>query len=72
VAYPILGPAVDGAEAVEKKLRLLIDELRNTMFLVGADSVQKLKKVPVIVTGKMADWLSIRGFDLQTYARRGL
>jgi len=72
VAYPILGPAVDGAEAVEKKLRLLIDELRNTMFLVGADSVQKLKKVPVIVTGKMADWLAIRGFDLQTYARRGL
>ena len=72
VAYPILGPAVDGAEAVEKKLRLLIDELRNTMFLVSADSVQKLKKVPVIVTGKMADWLSIRGFDLQTYARRGL
>jgi isopentenyl-diphosphate delta-isomerase len=72
VAYPILGPAVDGAEAVEKKLRLLIDELRNTMFLVSTDSVQKLKKVPVIVTGKMADWLSIRGFDLQTYARRGL
>jgi isopentenyl-diphosphate delta-isomerase len=71
-AYPILGPAVDGAEAVETKLRLLIDELRNTMFLVGADSVQKLKKVPAIVTGKMADWLTIRGFDLQTYARRGL
>jgi isopentenyl-diphosphate delta-isomerase len=72
VAYPILGPAVDGAEAVEKKLRLLIDELRNAMFLVGADSVQKLKKVPVIVTGKMADWLAIRGFDFRAYARRGL
>src|SRR3989337_4257593 len=72
LAWPILGPAVDGAEAVEKKLRLLIDELRNTMFLVSADSVQKLKKVPVIVTGKMADWLSIRGFDLQTYAKRSL
>ena len=72
VAYPILGPAVNSAEAVEKKLRLLIDELRNAMFLVGADSVQKLKKVPVIVTGKMAEWLSIRGFDLQAYARRSL
>jgi isopentenyl-diphosphate delta-isomerase len=72
VACPILGPAVHGASEVEKKLQLLIKELRNAMFLVGADSVQGLKKVPVIVTGKMADWLTMRGFDLQTYARRSL
>jgi isopentenyl-diphosphate delta-isomerase len=72
VACPILGPAVHGSEEVEKKLQLLIKELRNAMFLVGAGSVQGLKNVPVIVTGKMADWLTMRGFDLQTYARRGL
>jgi len=71
-AYPILDPAIHGAEEVEKKLQLMIEELRNTMFLVGADSVQKLKKVPVIVTGRTADWLNMRGFELQTYARRGL
>jgi len=72
VAYPVLDPAFHGAEEVEKKLHLIIEELRNTMFLVGADSVQKLKKVPVIVTGKMADWLTMRGLEPQTYARRGL
>ena len=72
MAYPILGPAVHGAEGVEKKLQLVIEELRNTMFLVGADSVQNLKNVPVIVTGKTADWLTMRGFEPQIYARRGL
>jgi isopentenyl-diphosphate delta-isomerase len=72
VAYPILGHAVHGAEAVEKKLQFFIEGLRNAMFLVGADSVQKLKNVSVIVTGKMLDWLTMRGFDLQTYARRSL
>jgi len=72
MAYPILDAASHGAEEVKKKLQLVIDELRNTMFLVGADSVQKLKKVPIVVTGKMADWLTMRGFEPQIYARRGL
>jgi len=72
MAYPVLDPAVHGVEAVERKLQLMIEELRNTMFLVGADSVQKLRKVSVVVTGKMADWLTMRGFEPQTYARRCL
>jgi len=72
MAHPVLDPAFHGAGEVEKKLRLIIEELRNTMFLVGADSVQTLSKVPVVVTGRMADWLTMRGFDPQKYARRGL
>lgn len=72
VAYPVLDPATHGAEEVRMKLQSMIDELRNTMFLVGADSVEKLKKVPVIFTGKIAEWLVMRGFNLQIYARRDL
>lgn len=72
LAYPVLDPAVHGIEEVKKKLQAIVEELRNTMFLVGADSVRKLKNTPVVVTGKMADWLSIRGFEPQVYARRGL
>jgi len=72
MAYPVLDPAVHGAEEVKKRLQLIIEELRNTMFLVGADSVQKLRKVPIVVTGKMADWLTMRGFEPPIYARRGL
>jgi len=72
MALPVLDPAFHGAAEVEKKLQLIIEELRNTMFLVGANSVQKLAKAPVIVTGKMADWLVMRGFEPQKYARRSL
>jgi len=72
MGYPVLNSAAHGAEEVEKKLQSVIEELRNTMFLVGANSVQKLKKAPVIVTGKMVDWLTMRGFEPQIYARRGL
>lgn len=72
MAYPVLDSAVHGVEEVKKNLQLIIEELRNTMFLVGADSVQELRKVPVVVTGKMADWLTMRGFEPQAYARRGL
>jgi isopentenyl-diphosphate delta-isomerase len=72
MAHPVLDPAFHGAEEVEKKLRLIIEELRNTMFLVGADSIPKLARAPAIVTGKMADWLIMRGFEPQKYARRSL
>jgi len=44
--------------------------LRNTMFLIGADSVQKLEEAPVVITGKTADWLRARGFKPEAYARR--
>jgi len=72
MAYPILDPAVHGAELVEKKLQLMIEELRTTMFLVGADSIAKLKSAPLVMTGMVADWLAARGFKPEKYARRGL
>jgi isopentenyl-diphosphate delta-isomerase len=72
MAHPVLDPAFHGVKEVEKKLQFIIEELRNTLFLVGANSVQKLAKSPVIITGKMADWLTMRGFEPQKYARRSL
>ncbi len=70
VAYPILRPATKGQEEVKKVLWSLIGEMRNAMFLVGADSVEKLKEVPVVLTGKTAEWLRARGFQPELYARR--
>lgn len=72
VAYPVLAPASQGVAETKKALQLLLDELKTAMFLVGADSVQELRRVPLIVTGKMADWLVMRGFEPQNYARRDL
>ena len=70
VASPTLRPATKGSKEVKKTLQFLIGEVRNSMFLVGADSLQKLQKVPVVLTGKTAEWLRARGFKPELYARR--
>ncbi|MEM2936159.1 MAG: type 2 isopentenyl-diphosphate Delta-isomerase [Candidatus Bathyarchaeia archaeon] len=69
-ASPILLPATKGPEEVQKTLHFMIEELRNTMFLVGVESIDKLKRVPVVITGKTAEWLRARGFQPELYARR--
>jgi len=66
-----LQAAVKGVKETENVLSLLIEELRNVMFLVGADSVKTLREVPLVVTGKTKEWLEVRGFDVERYARRG-
>jgi len=71
LSQPVLEAAVKGASETQKLLACLIDELRNAMFLVGAKKVDALPKVPLIISGKTAHWLNIRGFNIQKYARRG-
>ncbi|MEM3442373.1 MAG: type 2 isopentenyl-diphosphate Delta-isomerase, partial [Candidatus Bathyarchaeia archaeon] len=57
-------------EETKKLLAILIEELKNSMFLVGASSIQALRKVSLIITGKTAEWLKMRGFNPESYARR--
>ncbi|MCW3999949.1 MAG: type 2 isopentenyl-diphosphate Delta-isomerase [Candidatus Bathyarchaeota archaeon] len=71
IVQPILEAAVKGTEATEKKLSCLIEELRNVMFLTGAETISDLSASPIVVTGKTAQWLTARGFSLQKYAKRG-
>ena len=68
--YPFLNPATKSSEDVKKALQYLIEEVRNTMFLVGADSIEQLKNISVVITGKTAEWLKTRGFQPEIYARR--
>jgi len=70
VSSPILRPATQGPERVEAVLNHLVQELKNVMFLVGAESTSKLRETPVVITGKTAEWLKVRGFDIEFYARR--
>lgn len=72
MASPLLYPATKGPEEVEKSIRTVLEELKNAMFLVGAESIQELKERPVIITGWVAEWLRTRGFQPEAYARRGL
>lgn len=71
VSQPVLQAAVKSAKETEKTLSLMVEELRNAMFLVGAENVAHLTKTPIVITGKTAKWLKTRGFNVTDYARRG-
>ncbi|MGC8895432.1 MAG: type 2 isopentenyl-diphosphate Delta-isomerase [Candidatus Bathyarchaeia archaeon] len=70
LSQPILQSAFKGVKETVHALSLLIDELRNGMFLVGADSVEALRETSIVITGKTAEWLKARGFNVEDYARR--
>ena len=71
ISQPILQTSVKSAKETEDKLSCLIEELRNALFLVGAEKISDLAKTPVVITGKTGDWLKARGFSLQKYSKRG-
>ena len=68
LAFPLLKPALEGK--LNEALQRLVDELRTAMFLVGAKSVEELKRSPLVITGKTAEWLRCRGFEPEKYAKR--
>jgi len=70
LSQPVLQAAVKGVKETKNTLSLLIKELKSVMFLVGADSVETLQQVPIVVMGKTAEWLRMRGFNLERYAER--
>jgi isopentenyl-diphosphate delta-isomerase len=67
----VLQAAVKGLKETRDTLSLLMEELRTVMFLVGAESVQNLREAPIVITGKTAEWLRMRGFNIKRYARMG-
>jgi isopentenyl-diphosphate Delta-isomerase len=71
LSQPVLRTAVKGTRETRDTLSLLMDELRNVMFLIGAGSIEALHNAPVVVVGKTAEWLRTRGFGVESYARRG-
>lgn len=71
LSQPVLQAAVKGVNETENLLSNLIEELRNTMFLVGSENTEHLANAPVVIMGKTAEWLKTRGFNIKGYARRG-
>lgn len=70
MSTPILRPAIKSTSEVMNTLKFFIEELRNTMFLVGAESMEELKNTPIVLLGKTSEWLRKRGFDPEIFARR--
>lgn len=72
LAQPVLQTAVKGVKETKNLLTLLIEELRNIMFLVGAQNIEQLEKTPIVISGKTGQWLETRGFNVETYAKRSM
>jgi isopentenyl-diphosphate delta-isomerase len=70
IARPFLEKAVEGPEALKMHIENILLEFRTAMFLVGARNVTELKRVPVVVMGRTAEWLRLRGFDPEDYSLR--
>jgi len=70
-SQPALQAAVKGVGEMKNALSLLVDELRTAMFLVGAGSVQSLHEAPLVIMGKTAEWLRLRGFAPEVCAQKG-
>ncbi len=71
IAQPVLEAATKSSNMVEQVISEYLNELRNVMFLVGAENVAGLAKVPLVICGKTAEWLKTRGFNIEGYALRG-
>ncbi|MDO9538125.1 MAG: type 2 isopentenyl-diphosphate Delta-isomerase [Thermoplasmata archaeon] len=54
----MLAPAMESSDAVVKELKMIIAELKAAMFLTGAQSVNRLQDVPIIVTGYLSEWMN--------------
>jgi isopentenyl-diphosphate delta-isomerase len=72
IVQPVLETAVKSSKTTELLLLGLINELRNVLFLVGAKNIASLTDVPLIICNETAEWLKIRGFNIEEYALRGV
>ncbi len=58
LAYPFLRRAAESQQALSEFTDMIIQELKSTMFLVGAKSIKELKSSRYILTGYLADGTS--------------
>ncbi|MBP1155242.1 type 2 isopentenyl-diphosphate Delta-isomerase [Paenibacillus sp. PvR098] len=59
-----------GTEALTTHILSLHEELRLLMTAMGAKRVERLREMPVVITGETAEWCAARGIELGSYAIR--
>lgn len=70
MALPLLKSAVKGEDALKNTLSSTIEELKTAMLLTGAKDIIEMRKIPVVITGIVGEWLTRRGFDLDYFSKR--
>jgi isopentenyl-diphosphate delta-isomerase len=59
--------ATGGLEAVRRLVERFILEFRATLFLTGSQNVAELRRKPLVVGGRLASVLAMRGISLNLY-----
>jgi isopentenyl-diphosphate delta-isomerase len=57
VAGAVLKAAKESADAVKDEIRLILDELRATMFLTSSNNLEELAKNEFVITGRTSGWI---------------
>ncbi len=71
MARPFLEVLVKGSpEALVDYIEKLKQGLARYMVMTGAQSIQDLSGIPLVITGATAEWLIRREVDINSYARR--
>ncbi len=71
LAGPLLNEFYKGSyHGVVDYIEKLKKGLSKIMIMTGVNSIQKLGKVPLVITGNTAEWLIRRGVDVNAYAQR--
>jgi isopentenyl-diphosphate delta-isomerase len=63
IARPLLHHAVVGSERVITALKQIISELKTAMFLTGSQDIASLKRVEVVITGHLLEWVKQRNIQ---------
>jgi isopentenyl-diphosphate delta-isomerase len=70
ISLPFLRQVKKGIKYAENYLNEIIKQLQVVMYLIQAKNIKDLKKTPLLITGKTAEWLRLRGFDILRYSMR--
>ncbi len=67
-ALPFLRAVVEkGVDGVKRLVEYYVRGLKTAMFLTGCRTVYELVKARIFVTGKLKDWLELRGYDISRF-----
>ncbi|KUP07790.1 isopentenyl pyrophosphate isomerase [Bacillus coahuilensis m2-6] len=60
----------DGQTALLEEISCMLDELKMMMCALGANQVQELQQVPIVISGSTYHWLKVRGLSPEQYSTR--
>ncbi|MFO6495995.1 MULTISPECIES: type 2 isopentenyl-diphosphate Delta-isomerase [Bacillus] len=59
-----------GEDALVEEITSLIEDLKRIMTVLGCQTIEELKKAPLVIKGETYHWLKARGIDPSAYSLR--